>query len=385
MQYANPDFYPTTYNVAQLLANEGYNVVICSRAERPANIADYGEHVTVHRVGKPRMGLLGPLEFALFLLFCFRTALRSRPALLIGYDLHGLFAAGLVGRLLGKPFFYHLYDLFLPEEGIGRLGSILKGFERGMSSRATALIISSDSKAEYFLRASKLKRTVFVVANAPPLQPRTSSNLLRKRLADCGFEVSYIVYYHGSIGPDKGHFPVVRSMPYWPERAAFVLLGVIYDAGFFAELMRVATELGVQDRVHYLGIIPFPELYAYTRSADLGLFLPESNASIHVYSGTAVVKLNDYMACGVPFLVSRIGALSELAFTTGAGCDTDVDNPRELGRTINALLRDKDVRERMAEKGYRLHRDTLNLGVQYAPVLDEIRRVCEPVGEVAMQ
>jgi glycosyltransferase involved in cell wall biosynthesis len=377
-QYANPDYYPLTYNLARLLASHGYEVSLCCRADRPTNLADYGEHVEVHRIGKPRTGLLGPLEFALFLLACFRIALRVRPSLLIGYDLHGLIAVGLIGRVLRKPFFYHLYDLFVPEEGIGALAGILKRFERTLSCKADALIISSESKAEYFLRESKLQRNVLVVANAPPLQQRVPSDLLKARLRERGFEARYVVYYHGSIGPGKGHVPVIRSIPYWPEGAAFVLLGIIYDPSFYTQMMREAEALGVQDRVHYFGVVPFTELYPYTRSADVGLFVPETEATIHLYSGTAVVKLNDYMACGVPFVVSRIDALCALASGTGAGCTVDVTNPRAMGETIGGLLRDDARRKQMGDAGYQLHRSKLNLAAQYAPVMEIIQNICGP-------
>jgi glycosyltransferase involved in cell wall biosynthesis len=377
-QYSNPDFYPTTYNVARMLAGDGYEIAICCRADRPANIDDYGEHVSVHRIGKLRSGLLAPVEFAIFLLACFFVALRGRPSLLIGYDLHGLIAAGVIGRLLRRPFFYHVYDVFLPEEGMGKFDCILKRYERGLSSRAAALIVSSDSKAQLFLRTANLDRSVFVVANSPPLQERAESGLLTRRLSERGFEAAYIVYYHGSIGPGKGLLPVVRSIPYWPKGVAFVLLGVIYEQSFFDELMRVASGLGVQDRIHYLGVVPFPKLYDYTRSADLGLFVPESTASIHLYSGTAIVKLNDYMACGVPFLVSGMDALSALACETGAGFVGDIGDPRQLGYTISAFLKDGAARQQMGERGYQLHRDKFNLATQYEPVLQVIRQICEP-------
>jgi len=378
VQYANPDFYPTTYNVSRMLAGQGFEIVLCCRADRPANIEDYGEHVSVHRIGKLRRGLLAPLEFAIFLLVCLFTAFRSRPSLLIGYDLHGLVAAGVIGRVLRRPFFYHLYDVFLPEEGIGKFDRILKRYERGLSARAAALILPSDSKAEFLLRTSNLDRSVFVVANSPPLQERAQSDLLTRLLAKRGFEANCIVYYHGSIGPGKGLLPTVRSIPYWLDGPVFVLLGVIYEPDFFDELMRVATALGVRDRVHYMGVVPFPELYNYTRSADLGLCMPEGKASIHVYSGAAMVKLNDYMACAVPFIVSRVDALSALVRETGAGCEGDIDDPRRLGETISALLRDRAARERMGERGYQSHRVKFNLATQYEPVLQAIRQICDP-------
>ncbi len=381
IQYSNPDFYPTTYNLARMLAGEGYEIVICCRADRPANIEDYGPGVSVHRIGRARSGLLAPIEFAIFFLACIFVTLRHRPSLFIGYDLHGVIAAGAIARLTRKPFFYHLYDVFLPEEGMGKFDRILKRYERGWSGAAEALIMPSESKAELFLRTSNLKRSMLVVANSPPLQPRKISTLLKRRLAERGFDAAYIIYYHGSIGAGKGLLQVVRSMPYWPAGAAFVVLGVIYEQSFFGELMRVAKELGVQDRVQYFGVVPFPELYEYTRSADLALFVPETFASIHLYSGMAAVKLNDYMACGVPFLVSGMESLSAIARETGTGREVDIADPLELGKAIVALLNDSAARQQMGESGYRWHCDRFNLETQYEPVLGMIRQICAPASE----
>src|SRR5262249_36285255 len=158
----------------------------------------------------------------------------------------------------------------------------------------------------FFLHAAQLARAVFVVANSPPLQKPNAAGLLKATLRDRGCDAGYIVYYHGSIGPGKGLLPVVRSMPFWPADSVLVLIGVIYDSTFFEDLMLAAEKSGVRTRVHYFGVVPFPELYRYTASADLGLYVPETATTIHVYSGAAVVKLNDYMACGVPFVVSEI-------------------------------------------------------------------------------
>lgn len=372
VQYSNPDFYPHTYYASRLLAGQGYRVVICCRADSPAVIAKYGADIEVHRFAVSFGGARAPFGFASFLLQSLRRARISRPALLVGYDLHGLVAAGSIARLLKVPYLYHCYDIFLSEEGMGRFDRRLKSMEQHFVRKAHAVVFPSAVKADLFSGRCAHGAPTYVVANSPPLQERGSSDLLKRRIRENGFDAEFVVYHHGSIGPGKGLIEVVKSMAWWPPGAAFALLGIVHRDEYMAELLRTASALGVAERVHYLGVVQLPQLYAYTRSADLGLFVPDEANSFNFYSGAAVVKLNDYMACGVPFLVSDFPALREIADETGAGIAVNPE-PKELGMAVADLLNRPEQRREMAENAYRAHRERYNLERQYQPILALLR------------
>jgi glycosyltransferase involved in cell wall biosynthesis len=128
--------------------------------------------------------------------------------------------------------------------------------------------------------------------------------------------------------------------------------------------------------VHYLGVVPLPDLYDYTRSADVGIFVPDDGNAIHTHSGAAIVKLNDYLACGIPFVVSHIPAVEQFAMESGAGMAVNIDDPQGTGAAISRLLLNPTIRAAMAESGYKMHCRKYNLETQYAPVLDLVRRLC---------
>ena len=133
----------------------------------------------------------------------------------------------------------------------------------------------------------------------------------------------------------------------------------------------------MEKRVLYLGVVPIPQLYAYTSSADLGIFLPTTNASNHRFSGAAVCKLNDYLACGVPFILSRFDDLVELADETGAGVAVHTEDVSTLGQEIRAILECGERRTLMSDNGYMKHRTKYNLEMQYAEVLQLITSLSE--------
>ena len=374
VQYTNPDFYPTTYSTAKLLAGQGYQLEICALADRPTVIPDYGPGICMHRFVGRGGGWMAPVVFARFLLKTLIVGLFRRPSLIVGYDLHGLIVARIVAKCICVPFIYHCYDISIPEEGLGRFDTFLKQLEPACADQAKNIIFPSESKASFFVQRWPLKVSMHIVANSPPLQPPKKSDALRRKLSVLGVDPRFIVYYHGSLGPGKGLHQVIESMVYWPRETVLVLIGIVNDSPYFERLMAAANLIGVRKLVHYLGVVPFPELLDFTRSADIGIFLPDTQRVIHIYSGSAIVKLNDYMACGLPFLVADFPPLVELVNETNAGEVVDDLNAEGLGRHIGDLLLDCRRRTLMAKNAYQAHREKYNLETQYQPVLEIIRQ-----------
>lgn len=376
VQHANTDYYPTTYNASRLLAGEGFHVIVCCRGDRQVVIPEYGRGIEVLRVGSTGGGVRSVRDFFRLSWVAWRSARRTAACVVVGFDIYGGVIAYLISRLTKIPFFYHCYDVFSASEGIGRFTRALKPLERRAAFAATRVVLPSESKAERFEAevGAGFERTI--VANAPPLQPRKRTDVLRRMLAERGAPFEYVVYYHGSIAADKGLLQVLRSMVRWPATSSFVLVGPAYDAAFMARFMEAARNLGLTSRVMRLDMMPLTELLDLTRSADVGVFVPEPDSIINVYSGAAVVKLNDYLACALPFVTSRIPPLEALVLTTGAGIVVDPQDTASMGDEVAALLTDTRRRATMADNAYRAHRESYNLERQYATTLETIRTIC---------
>ncbi len=378
LQYANVDYYPPTINGIRAMADRGLSVEALCHEDWPATGVAWPDGVTIQRLGgKPPGGWKAGLSFLRFLKHAFRISLSRRPRVIYGCDLHGIAAAGIVGEALGIPYIHHCHDLYLPEEGMGRFDRRLKSLETLFSKRAETLVFPSESKAQLFLRTSGISRPYVVAANSAPRQPERRSDAIKTAIRKRGGNPRHVVLYQGSIGPACGIDAAIRSMPYWPEGATLALLGIVRPRGFMDDLSSLARRIGVEDRVFYLGGVGYDELLDWTCSADMGLFLPTRAQSNYVYSGTAVNKIMEYMACGVPSLVAAFPALEELMEETGAGVAVDPSNPRAVGSKITELLTDHNKSEQCSRSARKAHVEKYHYEFQFAPVLDLICRLKE--------
>jgi glycosyltransferase involved in cell wall biosynthesis len=257
---------------------------------------------------------------------------------------------------------------------MGRFDSMLKPLERRFAEKAECLIFPSESKARLFLKTVGISLPYVVVANAPLKQPRLGSKFLNNALHLNRGKRDQTVLYQGSIGPGKGLETLVRSMPHWPEGVVLKLLGIVRPRRYVDALLDLARDLGVGSRLFYLGLVNYDDLFDVTRSADLGVFLPTSTISNNISSGTAANKILEYMACGVPVLVSAFPALKELIEKTGAGLAVDPTDPKAVGLAIKELLTDNHRWDACSENGRKAHLEKYHFENQFKPVLEVLNR-----------
>ena len=113
---------------------------------------------------------------------------------------------------------------------------------------------------------------------------------------------------------------------------------VIGDGPERAKLEALATELGVLERVHFLGARPHSEMPGLLSGADVAIFPSLMEA-------TSVAAL-EAMACEVPVAASRVGGLPEIV-DGEVGTLFEAANPEALARAVVDLLGRPD-RDRLA-------------------------------------
>lgn len=152
------------------------------------------------------------------------------------------------------------------------------------------------------------------------------------------------ILYVGTIEPRKNLptlFAAYRSLlERWPD------LGLVVAGrpGWLTEgTFRALRELGLEERVQFLGHVPDEDLPALYSAAAVFAF-PS------LYEGFGLPPL-EAMACGTPVVVSDAAALPEIVGETGLRVPPD--RPVDWAAALAALLSDESLRARFREAGLR--------------------------------
>ena len=198
-----------------------------------------------------------------------------------------------------------------------------------LAARAdVAAFVSRDLAARY-----GAGRPDVVVAN----ESQVSEDLVLRSpqpLADGPFRVVYV----GRLAPEKCVDDLLRGV----ARAPGTSLTVVGDGPRRTQLRALARTLGIDDRVSWLGYVPWgPELLAILRGCA-ALCLPSATEGL----GLVIVEA---MSQGLPVVATRVGGIPELVADGVSGLLVDVHRPDQIAAAFERLRNDPALRLRMAE------------------------------------
>ncbi|HEY5884033.1 MAG TPA: glycosyltransferase family 4 protein [Pyrinomonadaceae bacterium] len=140
------------------------------------------------------------------------------------------------------------------------------------------------------------------------------------------------------LRPIKSPEIIVRAIGVLAERNVSVRLFVGGDGEMLEELQQLSADLGVEDRIHWLGLVPDP--------LDL---LQASDIFLLATVGEAFgLVLAESMACGVPVVGSRAGAIPEVVEDGVTGVLVTPRDPVTLADGIEKLVKDKSLCQQMS-------------------------------------
>jgi glycosyltransferase involved in cell wall biosynthesis len=273
------------------------------------------------------------------------VALKGNVASFDVLHIHSVFlwpttAASRLARRVGVPYLICPRGM-LVEDLISRKSGWLKrawiaAFERYNLAGAASIHLTSSVEAEEFRRFGLAHRQINIVKNGIELPPaRISIGDVHCRNVDRPRVLSL-----GRINWKKGLDRLIRSMAYVP--AAELLIAGNDDEGYWPKLQRLVSELGLSDRVAYLGSVSGDAKWDIFRTCDI-FVLPSYSENF----GMAVLEA---MACGKAVVVTPEVGLAPTITALGAGVVV-AGEPRTLGATIATLLRDHERRNKMGVAG----------------------------------
>jgi len=136
--------------------------------------------------------------------------------------------------------------------------------------------------------------------------------------------------YAGGIGEVQSLDTALRALALLDDRRD---LGLALVGGGVAVpgLRRLAHELGLDDRVRFLGGFPLEEMPALMAEADAQLV---SLKDLPLFRGTIPSKLQASMACGAPIVCSVAGDAAELVRRVGCGFTATPEDPTSLAEAL---------------------------------------------------
>jgi glycosyltransferase involved in cell wall biosynthesis len=342
-----------------------------SRVRREAShLAAHGHAVTVlelatvgpeHRVldGFARRSVLPapwlrrrlptPLYRLAFLASFVRAIHAQRPDVVHAHDA-AMLLPGLVGaRLTGARLIYDSHELATSVPYRDRAWAwFVASIERLAIRRAATVITVSDGIADELVARYGLQSRPVVLRNVSALdEGPVGGGGLREHLKD-GATAS-IVLHQGAPAVDRGCEALVSALCHLPADVHVVFLGS-GEPAFSAGLLDLAQRLGVEDRVRLIDSVGLGELLAWTREADVGVALLEDTCLNHRLA--LPNKLFEYIAAGVPVVVSDLPELRRIVNHYNIGWTATPGDPHAIAEAISRALdarRDPRLQERLAQ------------------------------------
>jgi glycosyltransferase involved in cell wall biosynthesis len=152
--------------------------------------------------------------------------------------------------------------------------------------------------------------------------------------------------YLGQLMPWKGVDVLLRALAQTPDLPALVIGGRQGDDPRRDELRRLATELGVAERVEWAGWLPPAEAWQRLRRGDVGVVPTRAGGGKELSSSP--LKLFEYLACGLPVVASDLPALREVVRDGENGLLFSEGDPHALAAALARLAADRGELERLA-------------------------------------
>lgn len=333
---------------AATLADAGLLVTVVGEGADGLPPSERQDGVHVIRVRRRGPSVPG-LRFLSHLWRLQRTVARTRPDVLHAHDTDALQVIGPLARRMGVPVVFDAHELWLGRSARGRgtlyhrLAQAYYGWiERRHLPRASAVMVANPPIADVLERTYGLSH-VYSVPNYPSERGAVDRRELRSLPGgDAVPAGARIVLYVGAISPERGIESLVDAMPLVPM-AQLVFLG---GGGLEPEIRRRVVERGIDERTHFLGMVPSAEVVPYAASATVGIL---STVPTNLNNQLALPnKIFQYMAASLPVVASDYPQIRDVVEGSHAGV---VYDPRDVEALAAAIRIYTDDPERAARDG----------------------------------
>lgn len=140
---------------------------------------------------------------------------------------------------------------------------------------------------------------------------------------------------------------VIRALPLLPKEVKFLILGIGPDE---AMLRKLSQEMGVLDRVHFLGQVRHEGMPKYLKVSDI-FIRPSRSEGL----GNSFLEA---MAAGIPVIATPVGGIPDFLFDPDKNPDheptglfANINDPASIALQVKRLISDSTLRTRLFVNG----------------------------------
>lgn len=364
IQATEPANYPPLIHASMLMAEAGWEVTFLS-APIEGNRLELPRHprIAVQAIPTRPSHVWGKAAYVRYVATAARIALGLRPDVVYASDPLGAGPGLLAAQLARARLVYHEHD----SPTAGSLRPAL-GRARAVAARQAELVIFPNeararmAQAELGFSTDRL-RILWNMPRRAELPP-----------IDCQPEPPLILYYHGSITPERLPLAVVEAVTGLCGRACLRIAG--YEAPGAAGYVQRLIELGGGGNsiriVEYAGQVPGrADLVAMAAQAHVGLaLLPCYSSDLNMCHMTgASNKPFDYMAARLALLVSDQPDWRDMFVWPGYARACDPTDPASIAAALAWFLDHPAERRAMGARGRARIEAEWNYNSAFAPVI----------------
>lgn len=340
-------------DASRVMAAEGHASTILT-PDATDSPAAWLEEVGCRAEGTPTVGRLGSLIrpggfIGLGGMRQVRASLRKADVV----HLHGVWApsnlqVAAAARSMGVPYVISVHgmlDDWSMTQRAGKKRAFLTLGGRHMLERAARVHCTAQAEVDQSKKwyPKGAEAIIPYLMDLDPYRDLPGPALARQKFAALNSDGAPTVLFLSRLHYKKGPEFLLRAAAQLKQfgvtgKIAFAGTG---DAAYIDSLKAMAAELGVEDRVHFLGMVVGREKLSLYQSADL-FVLPTSQENF----GLVLIEA---LACGTPVITTKGVDIWRDVEASGSGMICD-QAPQVLAQTISTVLNDRTLRAGMAAK-----------------------------------
>ncbi len=314
--------------VAQTLQNMNYDILLVGRLlENSLEVPQFKNH---------RMRLFfnkGVAFYTEYHVRLFIYLLFTKADVLVANDLDTLLPNFLISKIKGSKLVYdsHEYYTEVPELQNNPIKKkIWLMVERFIFPKLQNVFTVNKSIAEIYEKKYHVK--VNVLRNFPRKKQLSfdTKEMLRIKL-QLPTNKKIIILQGSGINVSRGGEEAVEAMQYCHN----TVLYIIGSGDAIPDLKQMVGRLKLEEKVVFMGKLPYGQLVQYTAAADVGLTLDKDNNMNYRYS--LPNKLFDYFLCGTPVIASKLVEIEKIYHQFNFGLLINSVTASQVAEAINSI------------------------------------------------